>query len=82
MRPMPRLWKVKTKSRKQLEKHDTSATQEKLVRQHISHQKPRKPEKVAQCSSNAEGKKKKTNTESYIQQKYPQKMKMYSDQGK
>lgn len=58
MRPMPRLWKVKTKSRKQLEKNDTSATQEKLVRQHISHQKPRKPEKVAQCSSNAEGKKK------------------------
>ena len=56
---MPRLWKVKTKSRKQLEKNDTSATQEKLFKQHISHQKPRKPEKVAQCSSTAEGKKKK-----------------------
>lgn len=81
---MPRLWKVKTKSRKQLEKNDTSVTQEKLFKQHISHQKPRKPEKVAQCSSTAEGKKKKkkTNAESYIQQKYPQKMKMHSDQGK
>ena len=79
---MPRLWKVKTKSQKQSEKNDTSASQEKLFKQHISHQKPQKAEKVAQRYSSAEGKKKKTNAESYIQQKYPQKMKTYSDQGK
>lgn len=56
---MPRLWKVKTKSQKQSEKNDTSASQEKLFKQHISHQKPQKAEKVAQRSSSAEGKKKK-----------------------